>query len=58
MSAKQRGPKKPPREMTDDEAAERLFGKRVIRKVRKELDDPKEPEKPAREKKNSTTGGE
>jgi hypothetical protein len=32
-----RGPKKPAREMTNEEAAERLFGKRIIKKVRKEL---------------------
>ena len=43
-----RGPKKPAREMTTEEAAERLFGKRVIRKVQQELEEPKLPEKPAK----------
>ena len=40
MSTKRkRGPQKPAREMTDREAAERLFGKRVIRKVDRELEE-------------------
>jgi len=50
-----RGPRKPPREMTNDEAAERLFGKRAIRKVKQELDDPKKPGKGLKEKKKSDT---
>lgn len=37
-----KGAKKPAREMTTEEAAERLFGKRVVKKVRKELE-PSEP---------------
>lgn len=34
-----RGPKKPAREMTTEEAAERLFGKRVMRRVQQELEE-------------------
>ena len=33
-----RGKRKPAREMTTEEMAERLFGKRVVRKVEKELE--------------------
>ena len=32
-------------ELTDEEAAERLFGRRVVQKVRKELESPKPTEK-------------
>ena len=33
-----KGQKKPAREMTSTEAAERLFGKRVVKRVEKELE--------------------
>ena len=52
-----KGPKKPAREMTTQEAAERLLGKRVIRKVHKELEDPEPAEKPKKSRKKSATKG-
>jgi len=41
-----KGPKKPAREMTTQEAAERLFGKRVITRVQQELEKLEHPVKP------------
>ncbi len=51
---KRRGPKKPAGEMTTDEAAERIFGRRVMRRVGKELEEPQVPKKPKKSGKRST----
>jgi hypothetical protein len=50
-----RGPKKPAREMTTEEAAERLFGKRVKRLVDRELDFTQVPEKKEKSEKKPST---
>jgi hypothetical protein len=49
-----RGPKKPAREMTTQEAAERLFGERVIREVERELEETQPTEKPTKPRRPSS----
>jgi hypothetical protein len=48
-------PKKPARDLTNEEAAEWVFGKRVVRRVRKELEDEQTTEKPRKSLKKSAT---
>lgn len=56
MNAKHRGPKKPAVELTNEEAAERLFGKRVVRKVDRELAEAEKPVKVPKLLEKSSTG--